>query len=58
MIKYRIFSKETLVDNMDQEEALTCITIFRQNNPETTYDIEEYNWAPDGNRLGRDPDLH
>ena len=58
MIKYRIFSKETLIDNMDQEEALTCIAIFRQNNPETSYDIEEYNWAPDGNRLGRDPDLH
>ena len=58
MIKYRIFSKETLVDNMDQEETLTCIAMLRQNNPETSYDIEEYNWAPDGNRLGRDPDLH
>jgi len=43
---------------MDQEEALMCIAMLRQNNPETSYDIEEYNWAPDGNRLGRDPDLH
>ena len=58
MIKYRIVSLQPVVDNMDQEEALMCIAMLRQNNPETTYDIEEYNWAPDGNRLGRDPDLH
>ena len=58
MIKYRIFSKETLVDNMDQEEALTCVEMLRQNNPETQYDIEEYNWSHVEKRMGRDPDLH
>ena len=58
MIKYRIFSKETLIDNMDQEEALTCVEILRQNNPETQYDIEEYNWSHVEKRMGRDPDLH
>jgi hypothetical protein len=58
MIKYRIFSKETIVDKMDQEEAATCIEILRQNNPDIIYDIEEYNWSHDGHRLGRDPDLH
>ena len=58
MIKYRIFSKETLIDNMDQEEALTCVEILRQNNPEKQYDIEEYNWSHVEKRMGRDPDLH
>ena len=58
MIKYRIVSLQPVVDNMDQEEALMCIAMLRQNNPDILYDIEEYNWAPDGNRLGRDPDLH
>jgi hypothetical protein len=58
MIKYRIFSKETIVDNMDQEEALTCVEILRQNNPENQYDIEEYNWSHVEKRMGRDPDLH
>jgi hypothetical protein len=58
MIKYRIFSKEIIVNNMDQEEALTCVEMLRQNNPETQYDIEEYNWSHVEKRLGRDPDLH
>jgi|TARA_R110002072_G_scaffold181369_1_gene337598 hypothetical protein len=58
MIKYRIFSKETLIDNMDQEEALTCVEMLRQNNPDTLYDIEEYNWSHVEKRMGRDPDLH
>ena len=58
MIKYRIFSKEVIADNMDQEEALTCVEMLRQNNPETQYDIEEYNWSHVEKRLGRDPDLH
>ncbi len=58
MIKYRIFSKEIIVNNMDQEEALTCVEMLRQNNPETQYDIEEYNWSHVEKRMGRDPDLH
>jgi len=58
MLKYRVVSVEPVVDNMDQEEALMCITMLRQNNPEITYDIEEYNWSIEGHRLGRDPDLH
>jgi hypothetical protein len=58
MIKFRIFSKEVVVDNMDEEEAFTCVEMLRQNNPETQYDIEKYNWSHEGHRLGRDPDLH
>lgn len=58
MIKYRVFSKEVIADNMDQEEALTCVEILRQNNPDIIYDIEKYNWSHVEKRLGRDPDLH
>ena len=58
MIKYRVFSKEVIADNMDQEEALTCVEILRQNNPDIIYDIEEYNWSHVEKRMGRDPDLH
>jgi hypothetical protein len=58
MIKYRVFSKETIVDNIDQEEASTIVEMLRQNNPDTLYDIEEYNWSHVEKRLGRDPDLH
>tara|TARA_S200002703_G_C3678258_1_gene208314 strand:- start:265 stop:441 length:177 start_codon:yes stop_codon:yes gene_type:complete len=58
MIKYRIFSKEVIVDNMDEEEALTCVEMLRQNNPDKIYDVEKYNWSHVEKRLGRDPDLH
>jgi|TARA_B110000240_G_C13047613_1_gene261924 hypothetical protein len=58
MIKYRIFSKEIIVNNIDQEEASTIVEMLRQNNPDTLYDIEEYNWSHVEKRLGRDPDLH
>ena len=58
MIKYRIFSKEVIIDNMDEEEALTCIEMLRQNNPDKLYDVEKYNWSHVGKRMGRDPDLH
>jgi hypothetical protein len=58
MIKYRIFSKEIIVNNIDQEEALTSVEMLRQNNPDTLYGIEEYNWSHVEKRLGRDPDLH
>ena len=58
MIKYRIFSKEIIVNNIDQEEASTIVEMLRQNNPDTLYDIEEYNWSHVEKRMGRDPDLH
>ena len=58
MIRYRIFSKEVVVDNMTKEDALTCISMLRENNPDIMYDVEEYNWSHEENRLGRDPDLH
>jgi len=58
MIKYRIVSKKPVVENMDQEEALACIAMFRENNPDTQYEIVEYNWSHVEKRMGRDPDLH
>ena len=59
MIKYKVINKEVLVDNMDLEQALMTINILRANNPDVSYDIEDYVWVnPDNLRLGRDPDLH
>ena len=58
MIKYRIVSKEPVVENMDHEEASNCLMTLRELYPENTYAIEEYNWSVESKRLGRDPDLH
>ena len=58
MIKYRIFSKETVVDNMDEEESMLSLAILQQQNPTIEYEVEKYNWSHLENRLGRDPDLH
>ena len=59
MIKYRVINKEIIANDMDLDEALMAIEVLRANNPEVTYDIEDYNWTPaEHRRLGRDPDLH
>ena len=58
MIKYRIFSKETVVDNMDEDQVTTCIDILRTANPNIIYDFEKYNWSSVEKRMGRDTDLH
>ena len=59
MIKYRVINKEVLANDLDLEEALITVGALRANNPDVTYDIEDYNWnPPKKKRLGRDPDLH
>tara|TARA_B110000285_G_scaffold179443_1_gene202075 strand:- start:798 stop:974 length:177 start_codon:yes stop_codon:yes gene_type:complete len=58
MIKYRIFSKETVVDSMDEEESIFSLAMLQQQNPTIEYEVEKYNWSHLENRLGRDPDLH
>ena len=58
MIRYRIFSKEVVVDNMDEEESMLSLAILQQQNPTIAYEVEKYNWSHLENRLGRDPDLH
>ena len=58
MLKYRVIKKEILTEGLEQEEALTCVEMLRQNNPDILYNIEEYNWSRVEKRLGRDPDLH
>jgi hypothetical protein len=59
MIKYRVIKKEPVFQHMDQEEALSCISQLRENDPHSEYDIEDYDWIPpEKRRLGRDPDLH
>jgi len=32
--------------------------LLRENNPDTQYEIVEYNWSHVEKRMGRDPDLH
>jgi|TARA_R110000823_G_scaffold14801_3_gene48654 hypothetical protein len=58
MLKYRVIKKEILTEGLEQEEALACVEMLRQNNPDILYNIEEYNWSHVEKRLGRDPDLH
>ena len=58
MLKYRVLKKEILTEGLEQEEALTCVEMLRQNNPDILYNIEEYNWSHVEKRMGRDPDLH
>jgi hypothetical protein len=54
-LKYRIVTREVLVDNLTQEEAFTVMATY-QDQGRTGLVMEEYN--PEANRLGRDPDLH
>ncbi len=58
MKKYRIIQKDILCDGMEKKDALETLQMFRSNNPDKTYDIEEYNFDHLANRMGRDPDLH
>ena len=58
MKKYRIIQKDILCDGMEEKDALETLQMFRSNNPDKTYDIEEYNFDHLANRMGRDPDLH
>ena len=59
MIKYRVINKVVHAEDLNIEEALMTADVLRGNNPDVTYDIEDYNWnPPKKKRLGRDPDLH
>ena len=59
MIKYRVINKVVHAEDLNIEEALMTADVLRANNPEVTYDIEDYNWTPlEHRRLGRDPDIH
>ena len=66
-IRYRVITikdtdlfieKEIVAENLDEEEAQTVVAMLQDQHPKQKYDIEEYNWAPNAKRLGRDPDLH
>ena len=57
-LKYRIISTELVIDCIDFEEAQAVMNNLKTKNPDVTYSLEEYNWYPDANRMGRDPDLH
>ena len=58
MKKYRIILKDILCDGMDENEVRETLQMFQSTNPNKTYEIEEYNFDPLANRMGRDPDLH
>lgn len=59
MIKYRVIERQTIWDGMDKTEATEMLIALRSTKPNQRFDMEEYNWiAPEGKRLGRDPDLH
>jgi len=58
MKRYRIITKEILVDNVyDQEEALTIVQMFAEKGVKAEY--EPFDFVPEeAKRMGRDPDLH
>jgi len=43
---------------MSEYEAAEMLMTLRDSDPKKLFDVEQYNWSTDGNRLGRDPDLH
>ena len=55
MEKYRIVTKEVLVDNLTLEDATYTLDVFKDQG-KTDLEIEKYH--SDINRMGRDPDLH
>ena len=57
MIKYRIFTKSLISDNLDEDEMYSTLEQLQDANPNILYETEEYD-PPKPNRLGRDPDLH
>ena len=58
MIRYRIIEKQTVTEGMSEHEAAEMLMALRESDPKKFFDVEKYNWSTDGNRLGRDPDLH
>ena len=55
MPRYRIFTKEVLVENVnDLEEAMTVVAMYAEQGVKADYEA----YTPDTKRLGRDPDLH
>lgn len=57
MIKYRIFTKSLIADNLDEDEMYSTLEQLQDANQNILYETEEYD-PPKPNRLGRDPDLH
>ena len=53
--KYRIVTKEVLVDNLTLEDATYTLDVLKDQG-KTNLEIEKYYCGT--NRLGRDPDLH
>jgi hypothetical protein len=58
MLRYRVYSKDILCDGMTESEAKEAILQLRDSTPNKSFELEEYNYSPEGKRLGRDPDLH
>ncbi len=58
MKKYRIITKEILVDDVsDQEQAMTIVQMYAERG--VMAEFESYNiLTSEAKRLGRDPDLH
>jgi len=58
MIRYRVIEKQIVTDGMTANEAAETLMALQDSDPKKLFDIEEYNFVPEGKRLGRDPDLH
>ena len=66
--RYRIIQKDTICDDVvmsktvgdgfDADEAIEALFMFKDTYPNSSFEIEKYNWFPEGNRIGRKSDLH
>ena len=55
MTRYRIFTKEVLVEEVTaEEEAMTIVQMYAEQGVKAEYE----SYTTDTKRLGRDPDLH
>jgi|TARA_R110000772_G_scaffold232747_1_gene344263 hypothetical protein len=54
MTKYRVFTKEVLAENLDENQLHEILAMYADKK--IVVEFESYD--PDAKRLGRDPDLH
>ena len=65
--RYRVIEAKTaggfierviVAHSLTEEEAIETFQQCCSSNSDKSFEIEKYNWFPESNRIGRDPDLH
>ena len=59
MIRYRVVQKDTVAENMANEESQEMLQQLSAAFPDKKYEVEEYQHIlPEYKGIGHDPDLH